>query len=75
MSGRFLLDTNILSEFSRTGKPNERVRQWLASVSLDSLHVSVITLGELRFGVELLPAGKRRAQLEHWMKKRVPQLV
>jgi predicted nucleic acid-binding protein len=69
---RFLLDTNVLSEFNRTGKPDEHVSQWLASVPLDSLHVSVITLGELRFGIELLPAGKRRAQLEQWMEKEFP---
>ena len=68
MSG-FLLDTNVLSEFNRTGPPNERVKQWLTATPLDSLYVSVITLAEIQFGIELLPAGKRRAQLEHWMEQ------
>jgi predicted nucleic acid-binding protein len=69
MSSGFLLDTNVLSEFNRTGPPDERVRQWLASLSLNSLHVSVITLGEIRFGIELLPVSKRRSQLEQWMEQ------
>jgi predicted nucleic acid-binding protein len=69
---RFLLDTNILSEFNRTGAPEERVRQWVASMPLESLHVSVITVGEIRFGIELLPPGKRRAQLEQWMAEDFP---
>ena len=72
MSDGFLLDTNIVSEFNRTGPPDERVRQWLVSVPLDSLHISVVTLGEIRFGIDLLPAGKRRAQLEQWMEREFP---
>ena len=66
MSG-FLLDTNVLSEFNRTGEPDGRVRQWLTATPLDSLYVSVITLAEIQFGIELLVPGKRRAQLERWM--------
>jgi hypothetical protein len=66
MSG-FLLDTNVLSEFNRTGKPDERVKEWLTATPLDSLHVSVITLAEIQFGIELKPASKRRIQLEHWL--------
>lgn len=66
MSG-FLLDTNVISEFNRTGEPNPQVKQWLTDTPLESLHVSVITLAEIRLGIELLPAGKRRAQLEQWM--------
>src|SRR6266576_2637924 len=68
MSG-FLLDTNVLSEFNRTGEPDERVKQWLTATPLDSLYVSVITLAEIQFGIELLPVSKRRTQLEAWMKQ------
>jgi len=68
MSG-FLLDTNVISEFNRTGPPNERVKQWLTATPLDSLYVSVITLAEIQFGIELLPASKRRTQLEAWMEQ------
>jgi len=62
----FLLDTNLLSEFSRTGKPDEHVDRWLKSAPDESLFVSVLTLGEIRRGIELLPSGKRRTQLELW---------
>jgi predicted nucleic acid-binding protein len=61
---RFLLDTNVLSEFNRRGEPNPRVKQWLETADAGSLYASVVTLAEIRFGVELLPSSKRRTQLE-----------
>jgi predicted nucleic acid-binding protein len=67
MSSRFLLDTNVLSEFNRRREPNERVKQWLDATPLQSLCVSVITLAEIRLGIELLSPGKRREQLEQWI--------
>ena len=63
MSG-FLLDTNVLSEFNRRGEPDRRMKQWLQAADPGSLYVSVLTVGEIRFGVELLPPSKRRSQLE-----------
>jgi len=72
MSG-FLLDTNVLSEFNRRGQPNQRVKQWLAVTPLESLYVSVITLAEIRLGIELLPPGKRRSQLEDWIGQDFPK--
>ena len=72
MSG-FLLDTNVISEFNRRGDPNRLVKQWLEAADTDSLYTSVLTLGEIRFGVELLPPGKRRTQLEQWLDRDVPE--
>ncbi len=66
MSG-FLLDTNVLSEFNKRGEPNQRVKQWLFTTALESLYVSVITVAEIRLGIELLSPGKRRSQLEEWI--------
>jgi toxin FitB len=60
----FLVDTNVLSEFSRRGEPNPKVKTWLKSATPGSLYVSILTLAELRRGIELLPPSKRRAQLE-----------
>ena len=62
----FLLDTNVLSEFSRRGTPDEHVDRWLKSALDEALFASVLTFGEIRRGIELLPFGKRRTQLEHW---------
>ncbi len=63
----FLVDTNVLSEFSRKGPPDQRVKNWLTVAIPGSLYVSVLTLAEIRRGIELLPTGKRRDQLEQWL--------
>jgi predicted nucleic acid-binding protein len=72
MSG-FLLDTNILSEFNRRGEPDRLVKQWLEAADTDSLYAGVLTFGEIRFGVELLPPSKRRAHLEQWLDRDLPE--
>ena len=72
MSG-FLLDTNVLSEFNRRGEPDRLVKQWLEAADTDSLYASVLTLGEIRFGVELLPPCKRRTLLEQWLDQELPE--
>jgi toxin FitB len=62
----FLLDTNIPSEF-RNPRPEARVIQWLDCIAENSVFISVVTLGELRKGCELLDPGKRRTELEQWL--------
>lgn len=52
---QYLLDTNVLSE-TRRRQADEHVTSFLASVDASALHISVLTLGELRKGV----ANKRR---------------
>jgi len=63
----YLLDTNIVSEYSRVSPPDARVRQWVDAQDEDALYLSVLTLGEIRKGITLLPAGKKRTQLEQWL--------
>ena len=63
----FLIDTNVLSEFSRRGEPDRRVKIWLKAAAPGSLYASVLTLAEIRRGIEMLPASKRRSQLEQWL--------
>ena len=72
MSG-YLLDTNVISEFNRRGEPDPTVLQWLEAADTNTLHVSVLTLGEIRFGVNALAHGKRRTQLEHWIDYDLPE--
>lgn len=67
----FLLDTSILSETMRPS-PNRAVSAWLASVPDESLHVSVLSLGELRQGVARLPRGPKRQRLEVWLEQSLP---
>lgn len=68
MSG-FLIDTNVLSEYSRPGGPDAGVKRWLETTDRQSQHVSVITLAEIQKGIEMLAAGKRRTQLEQWLRQ------
>lgn len=49
----YLLDTNVISEV-RKPQANPRVTAWLASVQGDSLYLSVLTIGEIRRGIERL---------------------
>jgi len=63
----WLLDTNIISETRRL-KPEPKVLAFMADHPLEELHVSVVTLAELRFGIELLTKGdSRRDELNHWL--------
>ena len=57
-----LLDTNILSELMRPA-PEVAVEQWLADQPVASVFISAITEAELRYGVALMPPGKRRSAL------------
>jgi predicted nucleic acid-binding protein len=63
----YLLDTNVISEYSRPWPPEARVKMWVDAQSEDALHLSVPTLGEIRKGTTLLPASKKRDQLERWL--------
>jgi predicted nucleic acid-binding protein len=65
MSG-FLLDTNCISELVRT-KPEPRVLAWMEAADEGVLHLSVLSLGEIRKGVAGLPQSRRRTQLETWL--------
>jgi len=64
---RYLLDTNVISEYSRDSPPDARVKRWVDAQNEESLHLSVLTFGELRKGTALLPSGKKRAHLERWV--------
>jgi predicted nucleic acid-binding protein len=68
----FLLDTNVVSESTKP-RPNAGVIAWLADVDEDSVFLSVITLTELRYGVERLAPGRRRRQLDRWLQKELPE--
>ena len=65
-----LLDTNVVSEPLRPS-PDTRVIGWIDAQALETLFLSAITVAELRAGVALLPAGKRRAGLQKSLERRV----
>jgi predicted nucleic acid-binding protein len=64
----FLLDTNVPSELIKP-TPNARVRDRVAAQDNASLYLSVVSVGELRRGLTVLPQSKRRQQLERWFEQ------
>ncbi len=61
----FLLDTCVISDAARNADAG--LERWLRSQSPLDLHLSVLSLGEIRKGVELLPTGKKREKLRAWL--------
>ena len=68
----FLVDANVLSEATRS-EPDSRVLEWLARHERE-IAVDPVILGEIRFGILLLPKGKRRARLERWFQEGVERI-
>ncbi len=62
----YLLDTNVISELVRP-KPAKIVLDWFGNIPSEALHISVLTLGEIRKGVEQMPDGARREKLRLWL--------
>jgi toxin FitB len=62
---RYLLDTNIISNFTKPA-PSQPLVDWLAEQSDNDLFIASLTLAEIRRGVLEKPPGKRRDQLNAW---------
>ena len=62
----YLLDTCILSEFTRR-MPEEKVIRWVDSIDEEKLFISAITVGEIQRGIERLPESHRKTELLVWM--------
>jgi hypothetical protein len=62
----YLLDTNVISELVRA-KPAKAVLAWFENIPSEALHISVLTLGEIRKGIEQLPESARREKLRLWL--------
>ncbi len=67
----FLLDTNVVSEWVKP-RPDPGVAAWLADADEDSIFISVVTLAELRHGVQRLGSGRRRTKLDEWLRFELP---
>ncbi len=67
----YLLDTNVVSETIRRHQ-NKAVVEWLEQVPAEALFISVLTLGEIRKGVEALTDKKRREKLRLWLERELP---
>ena len=68
---KYLLDTNVISELKRP-QPNPQVLNWFETVNHEFLYLSVLTLGEIRKGIEKLPESQRKNKLRYWLDKELP---
>ncbi len=62
----YLLDTCFISEL-RKPKPKKSVLDWFDAVEEHCLYISVLTIGELRYGISLLPDDRKKKDLETWL--------
>lgn len=64
----YILDTNVVSELVAQD-PDHNVLHWTDSVDPASLFLSVITIGEIKKGIEKLPASKGKQVLATWLEQ------
>lgn len=67
-----LVDANVLSEATKPD-PNPRVLGWLERHERE-VAVDPVILGEIRYGIYLLPDGRRRARLERWFQDGIERI-
>lgn len=65
MTARFLLDTNIVSEATKP-RPSPALTEWFGAQPDEALHISTLTVAEIRRGILEKEAGRRRRELEAW---------
>ncbi len=63
---KYLLDTCVVSELVRIN-PNPTVVEWIDAQDEEHCFLSVLTVGELRKGIELLSSGRKRMALQNWL--------
>jgi predicted nucleic acid-binding protein len=66
----FLIDTNVPSELTKE-RPDPRVASFLLNADKSLLHISVMTIGEIRKGIEALTDGAKKNSLKYWLKQDV----
>jgi toxin FitB len=63
---KYLVDTNVISELIAR-HPNPKVVAWLDHLDPNTVYLSVITIGEIRKGIEKLQASKRKEAIKEWL--------
>jgi hypothetical protein len=63
---KFLLHTNVISELSRD-EPDMHVFSWMKAVADDDVAMSAMSVTGMRYGIELLPHGRRKANMGAWL--------
>lgn len=63
---KYLLDTCVISELAARN-PSDKVVEWLDGLDPEHVYLSVITIGEIRKGIQKLPDSQRKATLQEWL--------
>ena len=69
---KYLLDTNVLSEI-RKPRGHPGVKVFINALRDEDLFISVISIGEIRFGIEKLPPGPKKTELLIWLTQKLPE--
>jgi toxin FitB len=72
VSRGWLIDTNIVSEWVKP-RPDAGIVSWLDEADEDRVFLSVVSLAEIRFGIERLAPGRRRNRLDRWLREELPE--
>ena len=62
----WLLDTIVISEL-RKPNPERRVLEFVSATPLSEFNVSIVSLAEIRYGIEISPDAKKRSALQDWL--------
>ena len=69
---KYLLDTNVISELYKMNCI-PKVKDFTDEIPVEDLFICAITLGELCYGMEKLPVGKKKHELAVWIYTKVPE--
>jgi predicted nucleic acid-binding protein len=68
---KYLLDTNVLSEI-RKPRGHTGVKVFVNCLREEDIFISVLSIGEICFGIEKLPAGPKKTELYIWLTQKLP---
>jgi len=69
---KYMLDTNVISELQKANC-SQNVKVFAEQINPEDMYLSVITIGELCFGVEKLTADKKKHDLSIWLYTKLPE--
>ena len=69
---KYMLDTNVISELQKSNC-NQNVKLFAQEIHWEDMCLSVITIGELCYGVEKLTAGRKKHELSIWLYTKLPE--
>ena len=70
---RYLVDTNIISEMTKK-RPDNNIMKWLENAATANMYISVISIGELLFGVAKLADGTKKTELSTWLNELIHEI-